>query len=279
MSSQQITQNLVWFLNPTNFVWSAGQPVLGRVGVVVDPPTLNVLDQVTPSVLIRVERAAAHPEHPADLDEEVKWTITLYAQNGTDQAGGAAVVGGNRTGAGSQGRGVLEIEPLLRARIQQAFIACGVRPRIVSAPATVAEAIKGLLAARAYEVTATRLPVQATYLAPTRLAALNNGVALALYWTPPPLTWNLVALQVNRAAGSTPPATPTSGTVLTSTLSPTATGFANATTGNAYSVFGVYDDTVDPVTGLRDQTKPVSAYSGYQTPEGTFTYQPGTVTT
>ena len=115
MNAEQLTQNLVWVLNATNFQYANGQPVLGRVAVSVNEPTFGLLDQIAPSVLIRPARFAAHPEHPADIEAEVRWTATLFVLNATDQAGGAAVVGGNRPSGGantSLGRGILEIEPL-----------------------------------------------------------------------------------------------------------------------------------------------------------------------
>lgn len=283
MNPWQLTQNLVWWLSQPQFVWpGGGEPVLGRVGVTVDAPTFNVLDQVVPSVLIRPERTVAHPEHPADLEEEARWSLVLYAMNATDQAGGAAIVGGNRKSTtSSEGRGLLEVEPLVRAQIQQAFLAAGVRPRIVSAPATVPEALKGVLAARAYEVLATRFPVQPTYAGVTRLLATLVGGA-TLTWTPVPSRWDLVGYQVNRATGSTPPATPSDGTVLTATLPPNASGYVDSTggAGKAYSVFGIYDGTVDPFTGGRNSTNPITGYSGFWLPgAAAITYRPTTVTT
>jgi hypothetical protein len=282
MNPWQILQNLVWYLNPTQFVWpGTATPVLGRVSVTTDPATFAALDQVAPSVMIRAERTAAHPEHPADLEDEARWALTLYALNATDQAGGASVVGGNRApGSVSSGRGLLELEPLVRAQVQQAFLAAGVRPRITAGPATVHEALHGLLAARSYEVLGTRFPVQRCYANVTRLkATLAGGTTLA--WTPAPLTWNLVAYQVVRKNGGVPPANPTDGTVLTSTLAPTATGYVDAGggAGKAYSVFGVFDDTKNPFDGKRDPSLPTNAYSGYSTPQNAFVYQPASVTT
>jgi hypothetical protein len=214
-------------------------PILGRVAVTAQEPTFGLLDQVAPSVLIRPERGTPHGEHPADLEEEARWTVTLYALNATDQAGGAAVVGGNRTVPGtpgspivlpppdSLGRGLLEIEPLLRAQIQQAFVGANVRPRITSIPAVVPEALQGLLAARAFEVTATRFPVQLSYANVTKLAAtLVGGVTLT--WAPVPSRWDLVAYQVNRANGANAISRPDQGTVLTTTLVPSAAGYVDA---------------------------------------------------
>jgi hypothetical protein len=266
MNQFQTTQNIVSALNQTNFVWpgsSPASPILGRVAVTDRTPTFNTLDQVSPCVLIRPDRGAGHGEHPADVEDGVRWTLTLYVLNATDQAGGAAVVGGNRQSQTvSMGRGLLEIEPLLRSAILQAFIGTSVRPRIVAGPAVVEEAEAGVLTARAYEVFAGRFPVQPTYGNVTRLLCSSAG---ALTWTPPVARWDLVNIQVNRASGSTPPPTPGSGSVLTSSLSPTATGYndSGGGTGNAYSVFALYDQTIDPFTGKRSPSTPVTNYSGY----------------
>lgn len=277
MNSFQATSNLVNYLNQANFTWpTTTTPVLGRVAVTVNAPTFNALDQIAPSVLIRPDRSTPHGEHPAEIEEEARWTVTLYVLNATDQAGGAAVVGGNRTSQlKSEGRGLLEIEPLLRAQIYQAFLAAGVRPRITEQPATVPEPLQGLLAARAFLVTATRFPVQPTFSNVTFLLATTTGGA-TLTWTAPPARWDLVALQVNRATGSTAPATPSSGSVLTSTLSPTATGYVDSGggTGKSYSVFGVFDETANPFTSARDSSNPISQYSGYGQVDGTFVYEP-----
>lgn len=285
MNANQVSGNLVFYLNASNFVWPGGtSPVLGRASVTVNPPTFNTLDQVAPCVLIRCERTGANPEHPAALEEEARWTIVLYALNATDQAGQAAVLGGNRASlTTSPGRGLLEIEPLVRAQIWQAFLAAGVRPRITSAPATVPEALAGIMAARAYEVTATRFPVQPNYANVTRLLATTAGGA-TLTWTPVPLRWDLISYQVVRKAGATAPATPTDGTVVSSTVSPTATGYVDAGggAGQSYSVFGVFDAGIDPWTQGRNTANPLLSYSGFWLPGTTlsgqaFTYRPVSV--
>ena len=285
MNAEQFTQNLVFVLNQTNFLWpGTSVPILGRAHVTSDTPTFNSLDQVAPSVLIRPERSAAHKERSADLEEEGRWTVTLYVLNATDQAGGAAVVGGNRVNQpSSQGAGLLEIEPLLRAQILNAFVDAKGRPRIIAGPAVVKEAIGGLLTARSYEVLVSRFSVQPTYSNVTKL--LGGTIPLTghgkLTWSPPAPRWDLVNLQVNRADfGLPPPATPANGTVLTSTLSPTATGYTDSGGGSgyAYSVFAVFDSTTDPWTGNRNPSAAILQYSGYGLAGSSFVYTPASVT-
>ena len=203
MDATQITQQLVWALAPARFTWGVGlnEAVLSRV--VAGPAPLDFFqhDLVTPAALLHVDAGTDHEEHPADLVEKQTWTLELYAANATEQSGSAAVVGGNRADLGSsRGRGLLEIEPLVKAAI---FNAIGLTARSVGgASVAVAGKMGGLIAVRALEITATRFPSLPDY-APVRQLKGSAGALAKAFFTilnnPLVGVWSFVA---NLSVGS-----------------------------------------------------------------------------
>lgn len=264
MNVQQLTQQLVAILSPQNFFWPdpPSEPVLARVGVVPGQPDFFSMDAAAPFALIHPEAARDHPEHPADLVEEARWSIYLFAANATDQAGGAGIVGGNRTALGSSiGRGVLEVEPRVQSQILSQ-LGLTARPRAIGAQAPgVSGKLPGLVADRALDVVATRIPKQPDWAPVTKLLASSGGGTVTLTWTLP-RRFDLIRVVVRRGAanGAAPPdpfsgaSVPVTGIVETITDTPGAGTWA-------YSVWAAYDATIDPATGNGAESS--NRYSGY----------------
>jgi hypothetical protein len=173
MNPSQLANQLVSLLGP-NFKWPGGGREFVFNRVMVDPDQAGPFhaDVVLPACFVHVEAGKDTDEHPADLIEEQRFTISMFAANPTDQAGGAAVVGGNRDDLGSsRNRGLLEIEPLVK---KQLFNAIGLtaRPRTTGQqPTLYAGKMGGVIAGRALEVVATRLPSLPDFPSPARIAA------------------------------------------------------------------------------------------------------------
>lgn len=265
MNIQQITQNLVHVLSPQNFLWPdpPNEAVLARVGVVPGSPDFLTLDAAAPFALIHPESSRDHPEHPADLVEEARWTVFLFAANGTDQAGGAAVVGGNRLSLGSSvGRGVLEVEPLVQAQILSA-LGLTARPRAVGGQGLgVSGRLPGLVADRALDVVATRIPKQPDWAPVTQLKATVAGGVVTFTLRPPLPRWDLIGLWCQRLNTTQGPATPYQGTNIPVTGLPATFTDTPPSSGNwGYSVWGAYDATRDPSTASGETTP--NRFSGY----------------
>lgn len=180
MNVWQLSQQIVFALNQANFVWpdAPSEPVLSRVIVGPPPPDFFQHDLVAPAAILHVETERDHDEHPADLVEEARWSLYLFAANATEQAGSAAVMGGNRATLGSsRGRGLLEIEPLVKARL---FSQLGLtaRPRSVgSQPTNSAGKMGGVIAERALDLMATRCPNQTDFAPVRKLKATTPAVS------------------------------------------------------------------------------------------------------
>lgn len=279
MNPWQLTQQIVWLFNKSNCTWadSPGDPVFGRVGVTPLDPSFFDLDTSNPTLLVRPGATENNPEHP-EIIERAAWEVGILGAVGTDQGGSASTVGGNRASLGSsQGRGVLEIEPIVLARLRDGTMGLG--PRLIARGIDRASGfdVPGLVTLRVYEVVATRPLQSAPYYQPvTRLLATSPGAGSAtLTWrlpqvmggtnSPTPLyRWDLVGLTVRRASGSTAPASPTAGTGVP------VVGLASTVTDSpgagmwSYAVFATYDAGRDPITGAQPGT-PLTRYAASAT--------------
>src|SRR5262249_14492924 len=118
-----LAQQIVYVLSPNLFTWTGAPTTSGNDGTAVlsrlvvgpeTPPDFFQRDAVAPFGLLHPEAVTDHPDHPADLIDEARFTLYLFAANATEQAGSAALMGGNRYAlSGSRGRGLLEAEPLV----------------------------------------------------------------------------------------------------------------------------------------------------------------------
>lgn len=249
MNPEQLTQQLVYLLGRSKLVWpdSPGDPVLGRVVPAPAPASFFMEDARTPFALVSPAGEEEHPEH-VELVEVARWQVAVLVAVATYQGAGAAVTGGNRQGLGkSQGRGLLEIEAAVRQAIRAGTGGLAVSVAGVSEGAVGASDVPGVVVARALEVLARRIPSQPSYDPITRLLATGGAGSVALSWTPPCDRFDLVGVQVNRAAGPTPPSSPSSGTVV-ATAARQSTGYVDAPGAGqwSYAVFGAYNAFADP---------------------------------
>ena len=286
MCREQLTQQLVFLLSPRGLcVWpdSPNEPVFGRVGVTPAPPSFFLADSVEPFVLIRPGPAKPHPEHPEILDNPT-WTIGLFSVNANDQAGGASVVGGRRTGRGSsQGRGVLEVESFLLDLISASGIGFS-RPRATEILDPDFAEIAGVTCIQTYKVGATRVPLEPCYAPVRRLTATGDGNGhVTLNFDLPDFRYDSAGLWIVRAQGSTPPTTPTGGFFVPSAIGRVSYVDSPGHGTWSYAVFIAYDWTADPVLGLGGTDY---RFSGFfqQLPTGApiqgqpyYVYQPATV--
>lgn len=259
-----MTQQLCWLLSPQQFTWpdSPNDPVLARVASIPANPDFFSLDAAAPFALVHPEATRGNPEHPADLVEEARWSVYLFAANATDQAGGAALVGGNRQSLGqSYGRGVLEVSPVVQAKLWNA-LGLTARPRAGGTQAPgVSGKLPGLVADLALDVVATRFPQLPDFAPVTKFKTIFAGPPAALVWAPLASRYDLIGYTWRRAAGSTAPSTPTGGS---------AGGFV-AGSGRAASTITVVDTTFFSGCGF---TFYVSGGAGSYSVSGTFQATP-----
>lgn len=294
MNVFQTAQQLVWALNQDNFKWptvgaeGVQEPVLSRVVVGPQAPDFFHQDFAAPAAILHVERGQDDREHPADVVDEQRFTLYLFTSNPSETSGSAAVVGGNRQDLGSsRGRGLLEIEPLVKSQI---FNMTGLRARPVTVggnPTDSAGRMQGAIAERALEIVVRRLPSFPDYGPIQRLKASGGAGSVALTWAAPPNRYDLVGYTVVRKAGATAPTTPADGTA--TFVAGTAASFAGGVTYNdapgagtwSYSVFWAYDSTTDPFTGVNGSppgTPNPNAWSSSQSSQSGLAYLPASVT-
>lgn len=294
MSAAQTAQNLCYWLgraSRTPFVWpdAPNEPVLGRVYATGVVPKFSTRDAVAPVLIVRPGVVKHNRDHPEALDDEQRFTLVLVAVNANDQAGGAALVGGVVQGQGSSvGKGLMDVEPAVIARLQSSAqqggnLPLGARAFGDTAPPPEAIDDPGTVVARALDVVVARTPAVPTFKPVRQFLVVKSGANVNMTFQPPPDTYDFVLIQIVRKAGATPPTNPTDGTVITSTLGPTATAYTDVNPGSgtwSYSAFGRFNTTRDPATG-----QAISApdrFSGFVTTGAGiapgFTYQPATAT-
>lgn len=274
MNPWQLTQDMIYRLNPTNLKWGEGndEAVLSRVIAAPAPPGFFRHDSVTPYALLQLESGRGNEEHPADLIEEARWSLYLLAGNATEQSGAAPVVGGNRVNLGSsRGRGLLEVEPLVQKAI---FNATGLyaRPRAISTrPPSIPDELQGLVVMRALEIVASRIPALPAYAPVQRLkSTAAGGGNVTLTWGAAPSRYDLVGYTWRRAAGSTAPSTPASGTFVESTT-PSLSDSPGAGTWS-YAIWWAFDATRDPFTGKGVYPVAANRWSSQQSSQAGLVY-------
>lgn len=284
MNPWQLTQTLVSLLSPANLAWpdSPAEPILGRVGVW---PGVGgdffAMDAVVPFALVHPETTRSNEEHPADLVDEARWSIFLFAGNASEQAGGPALVGGSRASLGSsKGRGILEVEGRVKIAL---FDELGLVARLRSGgtqPPDVAGRQAGFGAQRALEIVATHLPALPAYAPIQQLLASSPSAGhVTLTWAALSSTrYDLVGVTVVYKSGATAPTSPTDGTAAFTAGAPTSATVATGTGMFSFAVFWAYDATVDPFSGIG--TTPVAAnrWSSSETAQNGTLYLPATAT-
>lgn len=250
MNRWQVVRQLRWL------AWQARWQ--GGSGRIVASPIITA--GLSPDDLLGVVRAGplvAFSAGEDTMDEAssglgvatIPMTIAVAASN--DKMNMAALVGthGGRDQSStygqttSQGRGLLEVESVLLSYLGQgaADIGLGIQVRAVGAPAS-GKVDGQSLAVREYRLSC-RCTTDPYYHPPQRVAVAGGTMS----WALPPARFDRFRIVVRSASGTTPPATPTSGSAVT-LASDLATSVA-VSSGNAYAVFAAYDETRDVVIG------------------------------
>lgn len=283
MSLAQLASNVAYALGVGSrapFTWPDSSPsgsgkkeaVLGRVYVGPTLPPNWQRDAVVPFALVRPGAVKWNREHPEAVVDEAKVTVGLLVANANDQAGGAALVGALRSGQGSSvGKGLLDVEAAVIARLNATVnqgngLPLGARPSAdTSAEPIVPQGYEGVVVARAVETLTVKVPTQPVFAQVQQLLGVKNGSAADLTWQQLPDSYDLVGVLVCRSSGLTPPATPSgSGITQVATLPWNASGYNNTGLSSgtySYSVFGAFDTTRDPYTGM--SVAAPDRYSGY----------------
>lgn len=247
MNRLQISRQVQYLLRQAT--WADGGLVFASDSVLVTMglSMKAMREKRLPLALIRVGTATPDP----DMDEQpgvqgVEITISVVVRHEQDQFGEVALLGANRV-AGSDGRGLFEVEEKVQSALLQIGPASGL-PIVFrgtgAAQATLDEGL-GYIVACDYRFRALGT-IARTYQAPSGFSG-SSGATLALTWNAA-VRWDARRFILRRASGSTAPATSASGTGVTLGGSPDGAGVTSKTDSPgsgtwSYSLFAVYDDT------------------------------------
>lgn len=262
MNVWQVSRQLAFVLRIAT--WDGGEVVFGSVAVTVRPHEDAMEQLMFPVALIRPLAADVDPEHDEEMELlQQRFAVRVMVAVAGDALGETAILGANRAvgDTGSAGRGVLEVEEELADAINRLNGIDGIEVllRARSAVDVDPDDEVGYVAIREYLVEALTT-TNRFYHAPTRFTAVGGSGSVTLAWTLPPNRFDRVRVMLRRAAGGTPPATPTSD-IEVPLGTPLPTGFVD--TGLApgtfsYSLFGVYDDFGDPPAADLKFSAPIS---------------------
>lgn len=250
----QVAQQIQYLLRQRTWEGNGAYTVVYQSSAVrVTPIALKdwLSTKAMPLCLIGIGAAQHDPQVPALLDQTLD--ITLAQIVAGDEVGEWAVIGGNRKGAtttgqaDSGGRGLLEIEEEFWAVCALLTQQSGVQIHAnATSDVNVQQAEDKFIASRQYGVR-VKCTTSRSYLGVTALAATApGGGVLSATWAVAPTQWDTMAGSggqvIRYAAGSTAPATPTSGTS------------GGAITGVATSA---------SITGLAPGTYSISIFTAY----------------
>jgi len=230
--------------------WADAEVAFAADSVVI---TLGIAEDVAieprlPLVMIRPGNEDSDPgndEEPGSVG--IEFSVVVVVANAQDQHGETALIGSQRT-TGSTGRGLLEVEELVKLALLQKGPASGLP--IVFRGSTTSEPIThsslGYIVIGTYRFRAVGT-VARTYQRPGGFAATAGAGSVALSWNAA-TRWDHRRFILRRASGSTAPATSASGTGVTLGGTPDGASATSVTDTLAagtysYSLFAAYDDT------------------------------------
>jgi len=230
--------------------WADAEVAFAADSVVI---TLGIAEDVAieprlPLVMIRPGNEDSDPgndEEPGSVG--IEFSVVVVVANAQDQHGETALIGSQRT-TGSTGRGLLEVEELVKLALLQKGPASGLP--IVFRGSTTSEPIThsslGYIVIGTYRFRAVGT-VARTYQRPGGFAATAGAGSVALFWSAA-TRWDHRRFILRRASGSTAPATSASGTGVTLGGTPDGASATSVTDTLAagtysYSLFAAYDDT------------------------------------
>lgn len=255
MNPQQFARQMRYLLLSDTWADSPGEVVFGAPaansreggGVVVtagpSEEAIKGMGLRPPFCLIYVDDVEADPEEPGLLLQT--FGVVLVAAVEGDPFGERVLMGGPKASVGqSYGRGILEVEAKVRARIGKLTGADGARAVLAYTGSSSVERVGSkAFAARRYLVRAW-CTSEPHYDAPVHLVATGGSGQVALTWTLPPARFDRLSVILRRASGSTAPTSATDGTGVTLSGA-TATSVTDTVAAGTYSyaLFESYDET------------------------------------
>ena len=230
--------------------WSDAEVAFASASV---PITLGITEDVAPELRLPLAMIRPGDEDPDPGNDEepgsvgINFSVVLVVANAQDRYGETALVGSQRT-TGSTGRGLLEVEELVKTALLQKGPASGLP--IVFRGSTTSEPIThsslGYIVIGTYRFRAVGT-VARTYQRPAGFAATASAGSVALSWNTA-TRWDHRRFILRRASGSTAPTTSSSGTGVTLGGTPdgaSATSVSDTLAAGtySYSLFAAYDDT------------------------------------
>lgn len=240
MNTDQIARQVKYLLQAA--VWADAAQVFASESVMVSLGMAAAVaaEKRLPFALIRPGSETPHEEQPSQT--KIEFTVTVVVSNQGDQYGEAMLIGAHR-GAGSVGRGLLEVEARVKSALVQIGAASGVPILFRGAGAAAASQVEGLgyVVWRDYRFAAEGTIVE-TYQAPSGLVRTGTTTAI-LAWNASP-RFDFYGFVLRRASGATPPATIADGTGVTlSSITATSKTDTPGAGTYSYSLFAQYDDT------------------------------------
>lgn len=218
--------------------------------------------QVSPLCFIVPGDAQADPEHrdePGLHQQRIVVSIAVVIPG--DRLGEKPLLGGNRVGGAnsSKNRGLFEIEERVHQEVGLLAASSGVRIVFSSAGAGAGTALPDSYVVQRELYFTAWLSTARSFPPVVALTGTVGGANVTLAWRAPPSRFDLLRYVVRRASGSTPPATPTSGTniALASDLDTSVVNAPGSGTWS-YSIFAAYDQygagSPDSYSALRSVT-------------------------
>lgn len=250
MNVWQQAKQLKYLLHSRSWTGTASK-VFGRTIVTSQPRELGAAQGVIlPLAVIAPMSSQSDDENPAIQTQT--WSISVTVAAHADALGEAGLLGANRSGD-QDGRGLFEIEPELLATLhaQQGETGLAIYCRAKSAAGAVVDPELGYVQFRVY--TFESRTVDKKYYHPaTRFLAEDDAGEYSLTWRGVPDRFDFYRYHIRSAAGDTPPATSSDGTLAgyetdREPASPfTPTGLSGE---QSFSIFAEYDETNDVVEG------------------------------
>ncbi len=246
MNTWQQLQQIAYLIESRTWAGS-GDTVFSKAEITAMGAEEVIGDFPTPFVVIRAAGAENDSESPDVLSVSYEVEVCVRVAGGLH--GREALVGGVRTNttAGSEGRGLHEVEEELFAAVGTLTGADGLRAECVPASAARDSLIEGTsYGLRTYTLRATA--TRARYYHPiAQFTATANGSDVDLAWNNPATRWDTYKVVIRRAA-TTPPTSPSGGTNLTLASNTPTTHTDTAPGGGTwgYAAFMAYDEKIGP---------------------------------
>lgn len=209
----------------------------GSVAVFAGLPTEDQIPPGFPWALVGIDSAEMDPDDPDLLRQ--RFGIMVAAEVAGDRMGELSLIGGAVSGlTGSAGRGLAEVMSRARAAVSKLTGHDGARI-LVSGVSTNAPQALG----RGRHLSMAQIDLEALctsdphYTAPQHLR--HSGGSWRWYGAHCSARFDFQQFRLVRKAGSTPPSSPSDGTVLYT--GPLTSWTGAATTGNTYAIFADYN--------------------------------------